>query len=85
MLASCGDVELEAGNLSAEGALVTGLAACVACCWVAASGSGYFLGLPLPLFEAAGSVGFGVQVDDAATDPFTCPVIHDFMCFLPSA
>jgi hypothetical protein len=83
MLASCGDVEFEAGNLSAEGAFGVGLAVCVACCWLLVSGGGYFL--DLPLFSTTDGGEFGVKSDGAAADPLTCPIIHDFMCLLPSA
>ena len=83
MLASCGDVEFEAGNLSAEGAFGVGLTVCVACCWLLVSGGGYFL--DPPLFSTIDGGEFSVRFGSAAADPLTRPVIHDFMCFLPSA
>ena len=81
VLGSCGDVEFEGGNRSAEGAFI-GVAACVACCLLLESGGICFLGFALP--PTTEGAEFVARPAGTAVESFTGAVIHDFKCLLPS-
>ena len=80
-LGSCGEVEFDGGNLSAEVAFVE-VAACVACCLLLESSGIRFLSFALsPTTEGA---EFFERPAGIAVESFIGMVIHDFKCRLPS-